>query len=445
VIGRIALRAARSSGPFALWIATCIVFGCVPDQTDPGPTASNDRSASDRSGLSTVAPVKPASAPAPLGPEIRLTEHNGKTIIEVSGLDANDVKAIAEAQLNPAQSASLFAVYAEFDGSDAAQDRPPILGAYEVDGALLRFVPRFPLQPGLRYRAVLDPAHLPGKSQGTAAATGGSSPIVKPIVAELSIPKPPAVASTTLSHIYPSTQTPPENLLRFYLVFSAPMSRGEMSNCVHLLDADGKEVETPFLNLGEELWNPAGTRLTLLINPGRIKQGLKPREELGPVLEQGKTYTLVVDSAWLDAEGNPLKEGARKVFNAGPAAEQIVDPETWKLASPAAGSTSPLAVSFPAPLDRGMLERVIGVVDANGEPVPGDIDVEADETRWLFTPDQPWSAGSYKVLVDSNLEDLAGNSIGRVFEVDVFEPIQRRVLTETVTIPFEVRAPGASK
>ena len=66
------------------------------------------------------------------------------------------------------------------------------------------------------------------------------------------------------------------------------MSRGKAYRRVHLLDADGKEVDRAFLELGEELSAPDGKRFTLLIDPGRIKRGLKPRKDLGPVLEQGR-------------------------------------------------------------------------------------------------------------------------------------------------------------
>jgi hypothetical protein len=85
-----------------------------------------------------------------------------------------------------------------------------------------------------------------------------------------------------------------------------------------------------------------------------------------------------------------------------------------------------------------MLERVVGVTDAAGHPLDGAIAVTEKETRWSFTPQQPWQAGRYHLTADTALEDLAGNSIGRPFEVDVFHPIQRQVKSETVKIPFRI-------
>jgi hypothetical protein len=42
----------------------------------------------------------------------------------------------------------------------------------------------------------------------------------------------------------------------------------------------------------------------------------------------------------------------------------------------------------------------------------------------------------------TTLEDLAGNSIARPFEVDIFRPVQHQVKTETVQVPFAVAAPS---
>jgi hypothetical protein len=60
------------------------------------------------------------------------------------------------------------------------------------------------------------------------------------------------------------------------------------------------------------------TRLTLFIDPGRIKRGVLPLEEVGPSLEAGKSYTLVIDREWIDGSGNPLQESFEKTFKVGP-------------------------------------------------------------------------------------------------------------------------------
>ena len=46
-----------------------------------------------------------------------------------------------------------------------------------------------------------------------------------------------------------------------------------------------------------------------------------------------------------------------------------------------------------------------------------------------------------KDLQRTTIEDLAGNNIGKSFEVDLFEGVQRRLTNSTVKLPFEVRGP----
>jgi hypothetical protein len=209
--------------------------------------------------------------------------------------------------------------------------------------------------------------------------------------------------------------------------------------CIHLLDSTGKDVAFAFVEAAGELWDPRCERLTLLFDPGRIKKGLKPREELGPILRHGATYTLVIAPDWLDAQGVPLETEYRKTFHAGPADEQPPDPADWTMQVPDAGTRHPLLLSFPEPLDSAMLLRVIAILDPSGRPVPGEVAIVDEETRWRFIPERPWQAGQYCVAVDKDLEDLTGNSVGRPFEVDVFEKVERKPVAETVALPFRIR------
>jgi hypothetical protein len=223
------------------------------------------------------------------------------------------------------------------------------------------------------------------------------------------------------------------------------MSRGEAYEHIRLLDAAGKPVEQVFLELGEELWDPQGQRFTLFFHPGRVKKGLKPREELGPILVEGRTYTLVIDRQWNDAQGNPLKESYRKTFRAVAAQEKSPDPKTWKIQSPRAGTVETLVVRFPSPLDHALLENMLWVTNAQDKKVAGTVAITDAEMCWQFTPQHAWQAGAYHLVADTRLEDLAGNSIERPFEVDVFRPIQRELKTSTVKLPFQIQAASSSK
>ncbi|MAG55601.1 MAG: hypothetical protein CMJ83_04850 [Planctomycetes bacterium] len=70
----------------------------------------------------------------------------------------------------------------------------------------------------------------------------------------------------------------PANQLKLYVHFSGSMRAGQAYDGVHLVREDGEEVDAPFLELGEELWDPEGTRFTLLFDPGRLKPGLRPHD-----------------------------------------------------------------------------------------------------------------------------------------------------------------------
>lgn len=367
------------------------------------------------------------SKPPPSSPVIRF-HGDARPAVEVTGLSAEELKALARLEQTPEQWQQLFAVYVERGGERAQQ--PAMLGSYRVEKEALRFEPRFPLVRGVTYRAVFHPERLPGRA--------GSSE--KPLEKILLLPKPKATAPAVVEQIYPSRDELPENQLRFYLHFSAPMSRGEAYEHIHLLGPDGKADERAFLELPQELWDRDGKRFTLFIDPGRIKVGLKPREDLGPVLESGKRYTLVIDREWKDAEGNPLKETYRKTFRVLPPEEKQPDPKTWKIEPPVSGTRTPLVMTSPKPLDRALLLRMIWVADDKGEKVPGAVEVTRQETCWRFTPSADWKVGRYRLIADTRLEDLAGNSIARPFEVDEGGPVERESKAETVPVPFEVRA-----
>ncbi len=380
--------------------------------------------------LRLESPRQPGKPLPPRAPAIHFNQgaaNAGKETVEVTGLTPTDLARLTQVKWEPAQWSALFAVYLANDAKPAAKDLPPVLGSYKVDQHVLRFEPRFPLTPGLSYRAVFDlrKLHSDAKNQ--------------PVVAVFSIPKVHPTTRTTVQQVYPTAGKLPENQLKFYVHFSAPMSRGEAYKHLQILGPTGKAIDHPFLELDEELWDPQGRRFTAFLHPGRIKRGLKPREELGPILEEGKTYTLVIDQGWSDAKGNPLKESFRKTFRVTAPDDRPPDPKTWKLQTPPAGTREPLGVRFAKPLDHSLLQRMLWVVNAANEKVAGNVAIAEEETVWRFTPRDAWQPGTYRLVADTRLEDLAGNSIARPFEIDVFHPVQRAVKAATVAVPFALK------
>jgi len=156
-------------------------------------------------------------------------------------------------------------------------------------------------------------------------------------------------------------------------------------------------------------------------------------------MESGKRFTLVIDQAWTDATGTALKETFRKSFRVGPPDREPPDPSQWKMTLPKRGSTNALVLSFPEPMDHALAQRMIRVVTAAGELVPGEPVLDEQERRWNFMPSRPWTAGPHTVLVQTTIEDLAGNNIGKAFEVDLFDGVQRRLTNSNVRRPFGIK------
>ena len=353
------------------------------------------------------------------GPTMRLVTTKEGNTIAVSGLSKEVLTALN--RLEADERHKVFSLHVQRPGK-SREGQPAVLGTHRVVKDVLHFEPRFALTPGVRYLAVLDLGKL----------DGGKS---KPVEVVLSLPKLDRKPSAIVARIYPSDDRLPENLLKFYVHFSAPMDQGNSYRHIKLLDEKGKAVELPFLELDQELWNPEGTRFTLFIDPGRIKRGLKPREEVGPALEEGKRYTLVVERTWKDAEGTPLASTFRKSFTVtGPDAVQP-DPKKWKLTV----GKSDVRVTFPKPMDHALLGRMLWVIDARGKRVPGKIVVEEKETVWRFTPARAWTPGAYHLVADTRLEDRSGNSIGRPFEADTSRPVEKKAEGKTFEVPFEVK------
>jgi hypothetical protein len=216
------------------------------------------------------------------------------------------------------------------------------------------------------------------------------------------------------------------------------MRRGHIYDHIHLRTAAGKEVDLPFLEIDEELWDPGMTRLTLFIDPGRIKRGVQPLEELGPALEAGKRFTLEIDRDWEDATGSPLREPYRKSFEVVRADREPPNPAQWKIRSPQVNTRAALSILFSEPMDHALAQRMIRVIDAAGQTVAGSVVLSDEERCWTFTPVNAWQAGPHQLSIQTTIEDLAGNNIGKPFEVDLLEPVQRQLDRSTVRLSFEV-------
>ena len=217
------------------------------------------------------------------------------------------------------------------------------------------------------------------------------------------------------------------------------MSRAPAHDHVRLLDESGREVPDAFLVLDVELWNPEYTRCTLFFDPGRVKRGILPNEQLGRAIRAGRTYTIEIDGRWPDARGQPLAAPFRHPFRVGSADLGAIRLSEWRIDAPPAGSRDPLIVTFPRPLDHGLLERALTVNGEGGAAVPGDAAIGPAETTWRFTPRDAWRSGAYAIVALGELETPAGNRINQPFDVDRFDRVDRSGQPERHRVPFVVR------
>ncbi|MEM1428889.1 MAG: Ig-like domain-containing protein [Pseudomonadota bacterium] len=276
-------------------------------------------------------------------------------------------------------------------GLNSARGTPVALS--QAEGAL-RVLPRFPLRAGTRYALSLVLPHRAVQREVTLASAPDPAP--------------------RLTGVAPSQGTIPENTLRLYLTFSEPMARGHVRNTVALYRGDGRRVPNPFLTLANELWDPSHTRLTLLFDPGRIKQGVGPNAEVGPLLEQGETYRLVIAAEMSSAAGQGLGRDAEIVFRAGPPERRAISPAAWHVQPPGAGTNTPLTVIFDRIIDTGAGARLLRLTGPDGTTVRGT--VTTDGGGWSLVPSTPWAPGRYMLAADPQLEDVSGNTVGAAFD-----------------------------
>jgi hypothetical protein len=289
-------------------------------------------------------------------------------------------------------------------GEPIGDDLPDVFGRYQVLEDGLQFVPHFPFEPGLSYRASFDAQPL------------GRPELPEVLKLEFSLPREQSVLPTEVKRIFPSSDYLPENLLRFYVCFSDSMQRGRAKTEISLLGPDGEPAPDVLYRAPVELWDRSMRYLTILLDPGRLKRGVGPNRELGPPLKVGQEYTLAVGSGMVDLTGRRLRETFYKRFRVTEAIREPIAVEHWKTVPPVTKSRQPLVLIFPGSLDWALLSQTITVVSESEQSIEGRIVIDQYERRWSFTPTSPWTAGYYHVRVAASLEDVCGNGVIAAFD-----------------------------
>jgi hypothetical protein len=300
---------------------------------------------------------------------------------------------------------SMFRVTVAQGSRPEGASLPDVSGRYLLFEDEVQFVPHFPFERAVKYRASFDPQLL------DAPLTAESLDLEFLIPSEHKAP-----ALTEVTHIFPSCDLLPENLLRFYVCFSNSMRRGRALEEISLLDSDGQSIADALYRPPVELWDRTMLHVTVLLDPGRLKRWVGPNVELGPPLQVGQKYTLEIGSGMTDLHGRPLREPFRKHFVVGDPVREHISVESWTILPPVTGSRQALVLMFTSPLDWALLFHTITIGSADGSVIDGQVVVDQCERRWSFTPSSPWTAGVYHIRAGSSLEDVCGNSITGAFD-----------------------------
>jgi hypothetical protein len=211
-------------------------------------------------------------------------------------------------------------------------------------------------------------------------------------------------------HISPRAKFLPANTLRFYIEFPRTGEAHFDRDHLWLLNENEEVVPEPFLVLSQELWSGDGRRLTVLMEPGRIKRGLGTDPSRDPALVVGRTYSFVVTA---------LGQTARHTFRVSDPVREALDETRWRVDSPPAGSLDPAVVHFERVMDAALSEDEIGVVHSSGEPVSTRAFLTSDGNAAQLIPSRPWRPGQHWLIATERLEDVCGNRLGEAFDHDL--------------------------
>jgi len=277
-----------------------------------------------------------------------------------------------------------------------AGKKSPILGKLVSEGNMYSFYPVVPFTYNLEYQVILDEEVIQG----------------------FTIPVPDNLEHPNVQNIYPTSETIPANLLKIHIRFSQPMQEGKSDDFIFMINEKGDTVQNVFLDLQPELWNVDRTSLTMWLDPGRIKRDLQPNLKMGPPLIAGSDYQLVISKSWRNHHGLELARDVIRTYRV--VQEDRIKPniDNWEYSYPAVDSRDGLIIDFGESIDYELAIDAIQIYSGD-QHVDGNIILNKGESQWIFSPDKLWTTGKYEIVIQSRLEDLAGNNLNHPFDRDL--------------------------
>ena len=287
-----------------------------------------------------------------------------------------------------------------------------MLGTITRENELWHFKPRFSFELDQSYQVVL--------TINSNVISTFIQPTSRPVAS------PPAV-----SMVVPGDSLVPANILRFFIHFTQPMTKHNAYDHVHILGHNGDTIPDLFYPADPPLWDDSGQRLTLLFDPGRIKTGLQPNKQWGLGLKSNHQYQLVISNLQ-DYRGTPMIKDFSYDFKTTQADHQMPSYSQWELTTPSANTEESFIIKFDEPLNPAQIPSHIRL-EKEGTPWPAEL--RAHPHQITFISEEPWPAGIYQLMVFNTLEDRAGNSLRKPFEVADGSAISK---PQWISIPFQI-------
>lgn len=265
----------------------------------------------------------------------------------------------------------------------------PILGKKIIQNDSLFFIPIVPFSPNQKYKAVY-----------------------KNTVYPFELPPLPISAPLKVLAIYPLADTLPNNILKFYFEFSEPIADGQVYPKIQLYDANNQLVPEAFVNLGTELWDENRTRLTLWIDPGRVKTHLLRHESEGEVLSKNKQYHITVEPTIVSKKGSVLHTELTKFFYTTEAIREALHWKTWTVLA----SKDHIDINTDRLMDFGTAQKMILVFDRKSKEITGKWSFGDTEKFLRFLPEKALAKGRYYLKINTLIEDVSANNVNAAFD-----------------------------
>lgn len=255
---------------------------------------------------------------------------------------------------------------------------------------------------------------------------------------EIHIPIPENYQVPQVVNIFPSSLSWPSNILKFYIMFSRPMSRIAYPY-IQIIDSNGKILDRAILKEIPELWNEDHTLLTVWLEPGRIKRDLGPNLTLGPIFNLNKTYEVKIGENLKDQNGVGIGYDFQFTFSINVPDRKKINPHKWGINIPDSESITPLEISFDEILDYGSLKNNFQVLNDHNNILNGHWEISEKSDRIKFYPERNWQSGNYSIIIYDEIEDLAGNRISRLFDQPVRNEDNKEVnVPRPITLVFTI-------